>query len=70
MPRSCSRSFESIARSATRWFSRKEPDCLQQAINESRFAMIDVRDNRDIADIHWAKPFQARPGRSAPLPRL
>ena len=27
MPRSRSRSFESIARSATRWFSRKAPDC-------------------------------------------
>ena len=27
MPRSRSRSLESIARSATRWFSRKAPDC-------------------------------------------
>ena len=27
MPRSRSRSFESMARSATFWFSRKEPDC-------------------------------------------
>ena len=27
MPRSFSRSFESIARSSTRWFSRNEPDC-------------------------------------------
>ncbi len=30
MPRSRSRSFESIARSATRWFSRNEPDCCSR----------------------------------------
>ena len=30
MPRSRSRSFESIARSATRWFSRKVPDCCSR----------------------------------------
>ena len=29
MPRSFSRSFESITRSATRWFSRNEPDCCR-----------------------------------------
>src|SRR5208283_2415618 len=29
MPRSFSRSFESITRSATRWFSRKAPDCCR-----------------------------------------
>ncbi len=29
MPRSFSRSLESMARSATRWFSRNEPDCLR-----------------------------------------
>ena len=31
MPRSRSRSFESITRSATRWFSRTAPDCLSSA---------------------------------------
>ena len=30
MPRSRSRSFESMARSATCWFSRKVPDCLSR----------------------------------------
>src|SRR5271165_5799015 len=29
MPRSRSRSFESITRSATRWLSRKAPDCCR-----------------------------------------
>ena len=31
MPRSFSRSVESMARSATRWLSRTEPDCLRSA---------------------------------------
>ncbi len=31
MPRSFSRSLESIARSATRWFSRNEPDCFRSS---------------------------------------
>ena len=31
MPRSFSRSLESMARSATRWLSRNEPDCLSSA---------------------------------------
>ena len=31
MPRSFSRSFESMTRSATRWFSRKEPDCFSSS---------------------------------------
>jgi hypothetical protein len=39
MPRSRSRSFESMARSATCWLSRKVPLCLQQAVNEGRLAM-------------------------------
>ena len=30
MPRSFSRSLESITRSATRWFSRKAPDCCRR----------------------------------------
>ena len=30
IPRSRSRSFESMARSATRWFSRNEPDCCRR----------------------------------------
>jgi hypothetical protein len=52
MPRSFSRSLESITRSATRWFSRKAPDCLQQLVDQRRLAVVDVGDDGDVAQLH------------------
>ena len=63
MPRSRSRSLESIARSATRWFSRKEPDCCSSRSTRvvlpwSTWAMIATLRN-DIREIRWGP---AEPG--------
>ena len=56
MPRSRSRSLESMARSATCWLSRKVPLCLQQAVDQRGLAVVDVRDDRDVADVHNYRP--------------
>jgi len=42
IPRSRSRSLESIARSATRWFFPGTSRMLQQAVNQRGLAMVDV----------------------------
>ena len=34
------------------WLSRKVPDLRQQAVDQRGLAMVDVRDDRNIADIH------------------
>ncbi len=63
MPRSRSRSLESMARSATRWFSRKAPDCCSSRSSRvvlpwSTWAMIATLRN-DIWEIRWGP---AQPG--------
>src|SRR5262245_49425640 len=57
MPRSRSRSFESSARSATRWFSRKAPDCCSRRSTSvvlpwSTWAMIATL-RSDMKDSGW-----------------
>jgi hypothetical protein len=49
MPRSRSRSLESMARSATRWLSRNAPDCLQQLVDQRGLAVVDMGDDGDVA---------------------
>ena len=62
MPRSFSRSLESIARSSTRWLSRKVPGLAEQLIDKGRLAVIDVGDDRHVAEAHIfiLKEFSAR----------
>jgi hypothetical protein len=48
MPRSRSRSLESMARSATCWLSRKVPDCLS-SVDQRGLAVVDVGDDGDVA---------------------
>src|SRR5215212_6903471 len=64
MPRSFSRSFESITRSATRWFSRKAPDCARSLSTRvvfpwSTWAMIAMLRN------FMGRPKQSCPARGA-----
>ena len=42
-----------MTRSATRWFSRNEPDCCEQLVDEGGLAMVDMRDDRDVAEFHY-----------------
>src|SRR5439155_704842 len=65
MPRSRSRSLESIARSATRWLSRKEPACCRSRSTSvvlpwSTWAMIATLRNV-MQEIRWGP---ARPGQA------
>src|SRR5262249_8695654 len=57
MPRSRSRSLESSARSATRWFSRNAPDCCSSRSTSvvlpwSTWAMIATL-RKDMREIRW-----------------
>ncbi len=70
MPRSFSRSLESITRSATRWFSRNEPDCLQQLVDQRGLAMVDVGDDRDVAHFHGGSPKSKKPATDAAAGRI
>jgi polyphenol oxidase len=49
MPRSFSRSLESIARSSTRWLSRKVPDWRSRLVDERGLAVVDVGDDGNVA---------------------
>src|SRR3569833_922732 len=58
MPRSRSRSLESMARSSTRWFSRNEPDCLRSTsirvvLPWSTWAMIAMLRNAIGGRLRW-----------------
>jgi hypothetical protein len=66
IPRSRSRSLLSIARSATAWLSRKAPDCFSDELVDQRgLAVVDVGDDRDIAQIH--RGFQLQSAHSPAL---
>ena len=49
MPRSRSRSLESITRSCTCSWAAKVPDWLQQLVDQGGLAVVDVGDNGDVA---------------------
>ena len=49
MPRSRSSALESMARSATFWPARKEPEAREEHVDQGRLAMIDMRDDGDVA---------------------
>ena len=51
MPRSRSRSFESITRSATCWFSRKTLRLSQEPVDQRCLAVVDVRDDGQVAKV-------------------
>ena len=56
MPRSFSRSFESMTRSSTRSLSRNTPDCCK-AVDEGRLAVVDVGNDGDVAKLHGRAGF-------------
>jgi hypothetical protein len=43
-----------MARSATFWFSRKEPDWREQTVDQRGLAVVDVGNDGDIAQVHEA----------------
>ena len=51
MPRSRSRSSLSITRSTTAWLARKRAGLAQQCIDQRRLAVVDVRDDREVAEV-------------------
>ena len=51
MPFSRSSSPESIARSSTCWCSPKEPGLPQHRVDQRGLAVVDVRDDRDVAQV-------------------
>ena len=56
MPRSRSRSSLSIARSATAWLRAEGAGLAQQAVDKRRLAVVDVRDDREVADVFARSP--------------
>ena len=40
-----------MTRSATSWFARNAPDCQSMRVDERRLAVVDVRDDGDVADV-------------------
>ena len=52
MPRSRSRSLRSIARSATCWLVAEGAGLLQQLVDQRGLAVVDMGDDRDVADFH------------------
>ena len=50
MPRSFSRSLESMTRSATDSLARKVPDLAQHGVDEGGLAVVDVGDDGDVTD--------------------
>ncbi len=51
IPFSFSRSIESITRSATSWPLRKVPVCQRHGVDERRLAVVDVGDDRAVAQV-------------------
>ena len=49
MPRSRSRSLESMTRSATCWLARKEPRLAQELVDQRGLAVVDMGDDGDVA---------------------
>mgnify|MGYP003693893545 CR=1 FL=1 len=66
MPRSRSRSFESITRSATCSFARNTPALAQHRVDQGRLAVVDVRDDRDVADVCPALRHEPAPRPAGP----
>jgi hypothetical protein len=52
--------LESIARSATRWFSRTLPGLRQQTVDQGSLSMIDVRNDGNISEVHLDGCFQEK----------
>ena len=40
-----------MTRSPTSWFSRNEPGLPEHRVDERRLAVVDVRDDRDVAEV-------------------
>jgi len=57
MPRSRSRSLESMTRSTTASLARKMPELPEHGVDEGGFAVVDVGDDGDVANVlaHGAK---------------
>ena len=55
MPRSRSRSLLSIARSCDLLVVAERAGLLQQPVDQGRLAVVDVRDDRDVAQVHMAR---------------
>ena len=50
MPRSRSSGLESITRSSTCWLSAERPRLAEHLVDERGLAVIDVRDDGDVAN--------------------